>query len=190
MSSNNLPVYITGNQNKADYMSRILGVDLAHRKLDLDEIQSTSLEQIVEYKVRQAYEIVGQPVIVEDVALSFSALGGLPGPFIKFFVEAPDGLGVLCRMLDGFDDRSAETSAVMGYFDGTTLRLFRGGMQGSIVDSPRGAGGFGYDKIFAPEGYGGRTRAELSKEEDELTYVATKPFGELASFLRNLRLET
>ena len=102
--------FITGNQHKADYLSRMLGLPLKHRAVDLTEIQSTSLEEVVEYKVRQAYVIAKCPVLVEDVALGFTALDGLPGPFIKFFVEAPNGLENLCRMLDGFDDRSARAN--------------------------------------------------------------------------------
>lgn len=180
-----LPLFITGNQHKADYLSQLLDIPLQHQKLSLDEIQSTSLEEIVEHKVRQAYEAVKQPVLVEDVALSFEALGGLPGPFVKFFVEAPNGLESLCRILDGFDDRTATASCVFGYYDGREVALFRGGMPGSIADSPRGDGGYGWDKIFCPDGYGGRTRAELNKEEDYATYVATKPIAELRAFLQN-----
>ena len=63
------PIFITGNQNKADYLAQMLGVPLEHQKIELDEIQSTQLEAIVERKVKQAYAIVGQPVLVEDVAL-------------------------------------------------------------------------------------------------------------------------
>ena len=79
--------FITGNQDKADYLAKYLGHPVDHLKLDLDEIQSLELKEIVEHKVRQAYEKVKKPVIVEDVSLEFEALGGLPGPFIKFFVE-------------------------------------------------------------------------------------------------------
>jgi inosine/xanthosine triphosphate pyrophosphatase family protein len=79
--------FITGNQHKADYLSKYLGYPVDHVKLDLDEIQSTDLKAIVEHKVRQAFGLVRKPVIVEDVSLEFEALGGLPGPFIKFFVE-------------------------------------------------------------------------------------------------------
>ena len=78
-------------------MAKLLDLPLEHQKIDLDEIQSVSLEEVVEHKVRQAYEIAKRPVLVEDVALSFEALGGLPGPFVKFFVEAPNGLENLCR---------------------------------------------------------------------------------------------
>ena len=38
-----LPIFITGNQNKVDYLSRSLGMDLPHQKIDLDEIQSVKL---------------------------------------------------------------------------------------------------------------------------------------------------
>ncbi len=178
-----LPVFITGNQNKADYLAKMLGVTLEHQKIDLDELQTQSLEAIVEHKVRQAYERVGRPVLVEDVSLGFTALAGLPGPFIKFFVDAPDGLENLCRMLDGFSDRSVVAECTFGYYDGNEIKLFSGALRGEIVHHPTGDAGFGWDKIFAPGGYGGRTRAELSAEEDEATYAIIKPFKQLKEFL-------
>ncbi|MFA6383501.1 MAG: non-canonical purine NTP pyrophosphatase, partial [Parcubacteria group bacterium] len=79
--------FITGNQSKADYLANYLGLPIDHVKIDLDEIQSLDLKEIVTHKVRQAYQKVKKPVIVEDVSLEFKALGGLPGPFIRFFVE-------------------------------------------------------------------------------------------------------
>ncbi len=71
-----LPVFITGNQHKADNMARYLGFPIAHQKIELDEIQSIHLRDVVEHKVRQAYDIVRKPVIVDDVSLEFHALGG------------------------------------------------------------------------------------------------------------------
>jgi non-canonical purine NTP pyrophosphatase (RdgB/HAM1 family) len=179
-----LPIFITGNQDKADYLAQLLGVKLEHKKVELDEIQSTNLEEIVAHKVKQAYKIVQQPLLVEDVALSFKALSGLPGPFIKFFVDAPNGLEMLCRMLDGFSDRSARAECVYGYYDGNSIKLFRNGLNGTIAMNPRGENGFGWDKIYEPEGYEGRTRAELNVEEDAATYPSIKPFAELKQFLQ------
>lgn len=178
--------FITGNQNKADYLARLLGMEVDHQKVDLDEIQSTSLESIVEHKVKQAYEIVKAPVLVDDVALGFTALNGLPGPFIRYFVEMPDGLEKLCRMLDGFNDRSARATCTMGYYDGVQLKLFTSGLDGSIAHGPRGDGGFGWDKIFCPVGYDGRTRAELIVEEDEETYRTIKPIAAVREFLQSI----
>jgi non-canonical purine NTP pyrophosphatase (RdgB/HAM1 family) len=176
-------VFITGNQHKADHLQRLLDVPIDHTKVDLDEIQSLSLDEIVTHKVKQAYDIVKKPVLVEDVSLSFSALGGLPGPFIKFFVEADDGLEKLCRMLDSFDDRSARAECVFGYYDGTTLKLMRGGLDGIISRHPQGDGGFGWDRIFCPKGYEGKTRAELILEQKDKTYQTIKPIAELRDFL-------
>ena len=178
--------FITGNQHKADYLSRMLGLPLKHRAVDLTEIQSTSLEEIVEHKVRQAYAVAKRPVLVEDVALEFTALGGLPGPFIKFFVEAPNGLENLCRMLDGFDDRSAVAACVFGYYDGEQIKLFRTELGGVIAKHPVGNGGFGWDKIFCPDDYGGRTRAELYTDEYVATYPTIKPIDAVRQFLTTL----
>jgi non-canonical purine NTP pyrophosphatase (RdgB/HAM1 family) len=181
-----LPVFITGNQNKADYLSRMLGIELQHQKVNLDEIQSTNLDEIVAHKVKQAYELVKKPVLVEDVALSFEALGGLPGPFVKFFVDAKDGLEKMCRMCDSLENRNARAECVFGFYDGERLELLRGGLSGTIADHPQGDGGYGWDQLFCPEGYGGRTRAELTQEENEETYQIIKPFDQLRELLQYL----
>src|SRR5262249_20796025 len=94
--------FITGNQGKADYLARYLGHPVDHQKVDVDELQSMDLKVIVEHKVRQAYNIVKSPVLVEDVSLEFKALGGLPGPFIKFF-EHSMNYQEICDLLEGKD---------------------------------------------------------------------------------------
>ena len=179
-------VYVTGNQDKADYLSKMLGMSLEHRKLHLDEIQSTNLDEIVAHKVKQAYQLIGKPALVEDVSLGFNALSGLPGPFIKFYVEQPNGLEKLCRSLDGLEDRTARAECVFGYYDGEHLELIMGGLEGSIADHPRGESGFGWDAIFCPDGYGGKTRAEMTPSEDAATYATIKPFTALREFLGKL----
>lgn len=180
------PLFITGNQHKADYLAKLLDIPLEHRKISLDEIQSVSLEEIVAHKVKQAYEIAKCPVLVDDVALGFDAMSGLPGPFIKFFVEADDGLEKLCRMLDGFTDRRAVASCTFGYYDGTQLEIMSKSLGGYIAQHPRGEGGFGWDKIFCPDGYSDKTRAELILEQDQQSYLTLKPIAELKAFLSSL----
>ena len=56
---------------------------IARGDLDLDELQSDIPEKIAAAKCRLAAEIVGGPVMIDDTALCFDALGGLPGPYIK-----------------------------------------------------------------------------------------------------------
>lgn len=178
--------FITGNQNKADYLAKLLGMPIEHHKLELDEIQASSLKKVVEHKVREAYSHVGGPVLVDDVSLGFTALNGLPGPFIKFFVEQPDGLEKLCRMLDGFTDRGARGECMYGYYDGERLELLHGSIGGQIADHPRGEGGYGWDRIFCPDGYEGRTRAELSEDEYAAVYEIIRPLAALRKFLTSL----
>lgn len=175
--------FITGNQNKADYLARYLGFPAYHKKLDLDELQSLDLKEIVEHKVRQAYEKIKSPVIVEDVSLEFEALGGLPGPFIRFFVDNVP-LETICNLVDG-KSRKAIAKCVFGYYDGENLKLFEGGMDGEIAKIPLGENGYGFDRIFIPEGYN-KTRAELSEADDQKTYLQIKPFAKLKEFLTGL----
>lgn len=182
---NKLPIFITGNQNKADYLSRQLGVAIEHQKVELIELQSTDLHTIVEHKLRQAYAVVGRPVLVEDVGLSFTALGDLPGPYIKWFVEHAGG-EACCRMLDGFSDRGAIIRCTFGYFDGEQIEFFDSESRGTISDHPRGENGFGFDTFFINEGYT-ITRAEMSQEENERTYATTmKPFAKVKIFMESL----
>jgi non-canonical purine NTP pyrophosphatase (RdgB/HAM1 family) len=175
--------FITGNQVKADYLAKYLGHSVAHKKVDLDEIQSMDLKEIVERKVRQAFEIIKSPVIVEDVALEFEALNGLPGPFIRFFVDHVP-FETICSMIDG-KTRNAIAKSVFGYYDGNKLELFEGQLKGQIATSPAGENGFGWDRLFIPEGYN-VTRASLNEEDDKKTYLQLKPFDELKSFFEKM----
>lgn len=178
----NRVTFITGNQNKADYLKRHLGVDIEHQKVDLDEIQSVELETVALHKAKQAYEKLQRPVLVEDVALTFHALGNLPGPFIKWF-ETELGLEKACRLLDPFDDRSATASCVFAYYDGQQMKTFKGSLEGRIAEHPRGSNGFGWDPIFIPAGYK-ITRAEMDDQGNEKTYATIKPFDSLREFLK------
>lgn len=175
--------FITGNQKKADYLAKYLGFPVEHIKLDLDEIQSMNLSEIVEHKVRQAYQKLGSPVIVEDVSLEFESLGGLPGPFIKFFVERVP-FEKICSMISSDSTRKAIARCVFGYFDGIEMKLFEGSLGGRISEKPEGENGYGWDQIFIPDGYD-VTRACLDEENDRITYLQIKPFAELKKYLEN-----
>lgn len=173
-------IFITGNQAKADYLEIFLGFPIDHVKVDLDELQSLDLKKIVEHKVKQAYAEVGKPVVVEDVSLEFEALGRLPGPFIRFFVDEMP-LEDVCSLLDG-KSRGATARCVFGFFDGKKLELFEGSLKGEIAKVPEGENGYGFDRIFIPEGYD-ITRAQMNEDDDKKTYLMVKPIEELKKFL-------
>lgn len=172
--------FITGNQSKADYLTKFLGLPVKCKNLNLEEIQSLDLKEIIAHKARQAYAKIHQPVIVDDTSLEFAALGRLPGPFIKFFLEEMP-LEEICSLLKG-KSRKATARCVLGYFDGKILKLFEGKLAGKISNKPAGSGGYGWDSIFIPKGYR-QTRAELGSEADRKTYLQLKPFEKLKKYL-------
>lgn len=158
------PTFITGNQKKADFLARYLGHPVEHTKLDLDEIQSLDLEEIVDHKARQAYQKIGRAVLVEDISFSLDALGGkLPGPFIKWFIDEI-GFEQLCRLADPDPSRGATTSVCYAYFDGREIKLFSGSLRGTLPQHPKGDDGFGWNGIFIPVG-SAKTNAQMNEEE-------------------------
>lgn len=175
--------FITGNQNKADYLARHLDVELDHQKIDLDEIQSKDPVVIAEHKAKQAFKILKKPVLIEDVSLEFVAMDNLPGPFVKFFIESKNGGELLCRMLDNFADRSAVARCVYTYFDGSELKTFNSTCLGNISDTPRGENGYGWDTVFELDGMNGKTNAELDSADYDIFQTSLKPFDELKLFL-------
>ena len=63
--------------------------------IDLPEFQGSCPEEIARLKCRHAANLIGGKggVLVEDTCLAFDALKGLPGPYIKWFLDAvgPEG---------------------------------------------------------------------------------------------------
>jgi inosine triphosphate pyrophosphatase len=173
------PLFITGNQGKADQLAKWLSIPLEHRKLDLDEIQSLDVRTVAEHKVRQAYGIAKQPVLVEDVAFSLTAMGRLPGTFIKWFMEE---LGVegITKLAAQLASREAVVSICYAYYDGASVHFFEHSVQGSIAPEPRGSNGFGWNPIFIPDG-SEKTYAEMTDDE-------VKPFSMRAQAIETLKV--
>lgn len=153
--------FITGNLHKVHWTQKYIHVPLEHKKIELTEIQSLSPKEVVEHKVKEAYKILQKPVLVEDTALTFHALGKLPGPFIKWFLEEVGNAG-LCNLVT--DDRRATATVNYGVYDGNTFHFCEGEKPGTISNKPRGDNGFGWDPIFIPEGTI-KTYAEMTDEE-------------------------
>jgi len=173
--------FVTGNQKKVDELNRILGTDFDHTKLDLPEWQSLDLETVVTAKAEAAYQKLQKPVVVEDTALTFHALGKLPGTFIKFFAAELDYHG-LCDLLHNKTDRSATVSACIALHDGEQVHTFVGSCDGSIAYTPHTGEGFGFDCIFIPEGYG-KTWSEMDTSVKDSMSHRARAVTALAEFL-------
>jgi inosine triphosphate pyrophosphatase len=173
-------VFITGNQGKADQLAHWLGQPIDHRKVDVDEIQSLDLRAVVEHKVRQAYDLVNQPVLVEDVAVTMTAMGHLPGTFIKWFLQELGNDG-LCKLADGLEHRTAVASICYGYYDGQKVHFFEAHVPGRIADQPRGEA-FGWNPVFIPDG-STKTYGEMSLEEARPYSMRAQAIAKLRKFL-------
>lgn len=177
--------FITGNDNKARVLEKYLGYPVSRQKMELDEIQSLDLENIIKHKVRQAFDIVQSPVLVEDVGLVIEDMGRMPGPFIKWFVDEL-GLEKICRMVDGLASRKAKAQIAFGYYDGRAARIFNGEVEGRISNNPRGDDSFGWNPIFIPEG-ATKTYAEMDGDETlRFSLRTTTVFPEIKKFLNKL----
>ena len=160
--------FVTSNARKLAEARAILGatpaLTLTSRALDLPELQGEP-EDVARAKARRAASVVNGPALVEDTSLCYDALGGLPGVYVKWFLEktGPEGL---VDALAAYDDKSAEALCVLAYATGPTdeaPRTFVGRTRGRIV-RPRGSRDFGWDCVFEPEG-----RAETYAEMDAAT---------------------
>lgn len=105
--------------------------------------------------------------MIEDTSLCFNALKGLPGPYIKWFLEKI-GLDGLNKLLLGYDDKSAYAQCLFAFCSGPNAEpiLFDGRCSGRIVPA-RGPTAFGWDPIFEVDGTG-KTFAEMEKNEKNL----------------------
>lgn len=153
-------VLVTGNAHKLDEARRLVGRGLAARGIDLPEIQSLDLAEILAAKAQAALEACpGETVVVEDVGLELDALDGFPGPLIKWMLETMGaaGLARLAHTL-GADGATARCGLLLARGD---ERVYAEGVTvGRLLPSPRGERGFGWDPIFVPEGEE-RTYAEV-----------------------------
>ena len=163
--------FVTGNAKKLEEVVAILGAgaaelpcDVTNAKLDLPELQGEPAE-VAAAKVKLAAEKIGGPAMTEDTSLCFNALGGLPGVYIKWFLEKLGHAG-LNDMLAAHEDKSAYAQCIFAYCAGPGAEpvTFVGRTAGKIVGA-RGPLDFGWDPVFEPDEGGGKTFAEMAKPD-------------------------
>lgn len=154
-------VFVTSNANKLREAESVLETALDHQALEVDEIQSLSVEAVVRHKARSAHQHLDRPVIVEDTALELAAMNGFPGPLVRWLLTAIGPSGI-ARLTHAFDEPTATARCVVCATDGAKEILGEGVVAGSIATEPRGGGGFGWDSVFIPDEGGGATYAEMT----------------------------
>ena len=185
--------FVSGNKNKLRELNEILSEnfkDIIVKQLDIDlpELQGIP-EDIVRGKLKLAIEKskgLEGPVLVEDTSLCFNAYGGLPGPYIKYFLKSIKQEG-LYKMACAFEDHSAYAQSIFGLQKNgnSEPHLFIGKTDGEIV-SPRGQKNFGlsgWDPCFQPK-CSNKTYAEMEEDEKNKISHRGKSTRAMINFLK------
>ena len=128
-------------------------------------------------KARAVAKATGLTAIADDSGLMVDALAGAPGVYSARYADDWEMLPGenrdqrnIRKLLDALrsvpaDKRGARFVTVMAAVrpDGRELAV-RGEWPGTLLQSPRGSNGFGYDPVFF-DADSGRTAAELTREE-------------------------
>lgn len=122
-------------------------------------------------KARHAARLTGLPALADDSGVCVNALGGAPGVYSARYAGEPKSDArnseKLIADLAAHADKSAYYYCVLVYVrhaDDPQPVIADGVWRGHIVDTPRGAGGFGYDPHFLLPDFG-KTAAELAPQE-------------------------
>jgi len=188
-------VLASGNAGKLREFSQLFETHFADQQIELiaqselnvSEAEETGMtfEANALLKARNACEATGLPALADDSGLEVDALQGGPGVFSARFAKEDDGFGTgdagnnakLLHCMEGIPEglRTARFRCVLAYMrspDDPHPQIFEGRWEGSILLTPEGADGFGYDPLFfVPEE--NCSSASLSKErKNELSHRA------------------
>lgn len=164
----------TNNAHKIEEFKKIfdtLNLDLITPKelgicCDPDE-NGTTFEQNAMIKARAFFKLSGLPTVADDSGLCVDALGGEPGilsaRYGGFETDKERLDFLLSNMKDKTDRKAHFSCAIACVLDDKNDFTVRADAHGTIIDTPKGEGGFGYDPVFVPDGYD-KTYSELSAE--------------------------
>jgi len=181
-------VFVTGNMGKYNEVNDIFkekDIKVTSAALDLQELQGER-QYISIQKCKLAAQHIKGPVFVEDSSLCFNALGGMPGPYIRWFLQACGTEGSY-KLLNAFEDKTGFAETVLSFTTGVDepVHTFVGTTEGKIV-APRGISkfaGVSWDPIFEPNDGQGKTYAEMTKEQKNSISHRKKALEKLLTFL-------
>lgn len=172
-------VFATNNSHKLQEVRNIVGDRCSVKSLaeigchdDIPETADT-LEGNALIKARWVSAKYGFDCFADDTGLEVVALGGAPGvKSARYAAEEGNSadhdsvanMRVLLKNMEGASDRSARFRTVIALAINGEEHCFEGKVEGTIIESPRGADGFGYDPVFMPEGHD-LTFAEMGADQ-------------------------
>jgi XTP/dITP diphosphohydrolase len=155
-----------------------------------------TLEENAFQKAAYVYEKFGISCFSDDTGLEIDALNGEPGVFSARYSRIgthvyPDmdvsagNIRKVLEKLEGSQNRKARFRTVIALILEGNRYAFEGIVEGVIAEELRGAGGFGYDPIFIPEG-GVKTFAEMTMAEKNRISHRARAIRKLTGFLSGL----
>lgn len=143
-------------------------------------------------KARHAARAVRLPALADDSGIEVDVLGGRPGVWSARYAgpgaSDADNNALLLTELAGLPAgrRTARYRCVIAYVrsaEDPTPLLARGSWEGTIATMPLGAGGFGYDPLFIPDGFA-LTAAQLPATVKNAHSHRGQALAELARLLQ------
>lgn len=169
LASNNKKKLTELREILSDIGAEILSQREAGLELEVEET-GTTFEENSKLKALAACDLLNLPAIADDSGLCVDALGGAPGVYsARYGGDACENdtqrYEYLLKNLEGAADRTARfVSVITCVFPNGDTITSRGECEGQILTEPKGAGGFGYDPVFLPDGCL-KTMAEQTADE-------------------------
>ena len=167
-------IIATNNKHKVEEIQKALGdkvklvtlKELGCRE-EIPEIADT-LKGNAKQKAEYIYNKFGKDCFADDTGLEVEALDNRPGVYSARYAgqgcSFDDNIDKLLDEMEGKTNRKACFKTVICLIEYNKDFYFEGMCEGSILTERYGKGGFGYDPIFIPKGYG-ESFAEMSLEE-------------------------
>lgn len=187
-------IVATHNQHKIGEIARSL-VPLLGRAVDLQPTSGkppkedgTTFAENALIKARAAFAETGLPSIADDSGICVDALNGEPGIRSARYTSAGTdeaNRNALLEAMKGEKDRTAKFVCAVAFVSAAGERVEVGEWPGKIRAASKGAGGFGYDPIFAPDGVPG-TAAELTPTEKAALSHRGRAIGQIAPYVNRI----
>ena len=184
-----LTFYTTNKGKVAELAAQLAQVGLAVRQdaRGYPEVQADTLEEVAQAGADWLLANgATPPFLLEDSGLFVDGLNGFPGVYSRHALDTL-GLPGLLALLRGVpaSGRAARFEACLLYVDPAGRRhAFTGRCAGRIAEAGTGAGGFGFDPLFVPDGGDGRTFAAMAPGEKAVLGHRGRA---VAAFLASLR---
>lgn len=190
-------VFASHNEGKIKEIKKLLApYDIKVKSaldMDLPDVEETgkTFEENSLLKSRTIAKLVNMPCLADDSGLCVDALNGAPGVYSARYAPNRDfdkGMEKLLAEMEKSpnESRNAHFSCVisLAWPDGQ-YKVFAGQVDGKIAFHKMGAGGFGYDQLFVPEGFTS-SFAQMSQEEKNKISHRGRAVEKLKDFLNNL----